>query len=509
MSIAKSFMELFRGNDRAHGTFDVTTGERERDGKKQGVARVVKEATTVEMWEDHLDGRAGLGIIPICDDNHCHFGSIDVDQYDIDHKAIIRKLSKLNIPAVVGRSKSGGAHLYFFFSDRISAEDVQSKLSEIAAFLGYGGSEIFPKQTKLLVERGDTGNFLNMPYFAGDLTTRYAYDDKGNSLPLSDFVEYAERHRLSKEKFLDIKTKRENKTSPIPDGPPCLQHLAAQGFGEGSRNNALFNLGVYARLSDRDNWEGLVAKYNQDFMQPPLGHNEVGMIIKQLARKEYFYKCDDQPICGHCNKDVCLTRKFGVGPGRANNDLSGLVKIDGDPAIWIMNVDGQRVELSTEAIASQIRFQKECIEQINMFPIMVNPKAWQVRMQELLANVTVVEVPPEATYEGEFQELLNSFCCDRAKGYEKDDIQGGIAVWLDGRVYFQVKDLRKHLEVSGFEHFTPTKMVQILEEKFKAKRTFWRVRGKGLHVWSLPEEFFEAPEEDERPFVLEKPKEVM
>jgi hypothetical protein len=28
--------------------------------------------------------------------------------------------------------------------------------------LGYEGCEIFPKQTEILVERGDTGNFLNL-----------------------------------------------------------------------------------------------------------------------------------------------------------------------------------------------------------------------------------------------------------------------------------------------------------------------------------------------------------
>jgi hypothetical protein len=509
MSIAKGFLELFKGNDRAHGVFNVATGERERDGKKQGVARVIKEATTIELWEAHLEGRAGLGVIPIRDDNHCFFGAIDIDQYDVDFPALIRRLLKLKIPCVVCRSKSGGAHLYFFFSEAVDAEDVLAKLSEIAAFLGYGGVEIFPKQSRLLVERGDTGNFINMPYFAGDLTVRYAFNDNGESLPLGDFLDYAEARKLTKEQFIGIKTARENKTSPLPDGPPCLQHLAAQGFGEGSRNNALFNLGVYARLSDRDNWESAVDKYNQEYMTPPLERNEVSGVIKQLQRKEYFYKCADQPICGHCNKHVCLTRKFGVGPGRANNDLTGLVKIDGDPAIWIMNVDGHRVELSTEAIASQSRFQRECIEQINMFPIMVNPKAWQIRMQELLTSVTVVEVPPEATHEGEFRELVNSFCCDRAKGYEREDILQGIAVWTEGRVYFQVKDIRKHLEISGFEHFSSTKIVQLIEEKFKAQRMFWRVRGKGVHLWSLPEEFFEPAEEDERPFKLEKPKDVM
>jgi hypothetical protein len=40
---------------------------------------------------------------------------------------------------------------------------MQSKLKEMAIILGYEGSEIFPKQTEILVERGDTGNFLNYP----------------------------------------------------------------------------------------------------------------------------------------------------------------------------------------------------------------------------------------------------------------------------------------------------------------------------------------------------------
>lgn len=32
----------------------------------------------------------------------------------------------------------------------------------------------------------------------------------------------------------------------IKDGPPCLQALMRQGFPEGTRNNGLFNIGVYS-----------------------------------------------------------------------------------------------------------------------------------------------------------------------------------------------------------------------------------------------------------------------
>ena len=42
---------------------------------------------------------------------------------------------------------------------------MQATLQQIAAALGYGGSEIFPKQVKLHLERDDVGNFLNLPYY--------------------------------------------------------------------------------------------------------------------------------------------------------------------------------------------------------------------------------------------------------------------------------------------------------------------------------------------------------
>ena len=52
--------------------------------------------------------------------------------------------------------------------------------------LGYSGSEVFPKQTELK-SQDDTRNFLNLPYFKGDDTTRYAFDSKGEAVNLKGF----------------------------------------------------------------------------------------------------------------------------------------------------------------------------------------------------------------------------------------------------------------------------------------------------------------------------------
>ena len=493
MSLAEEFNLLFRGSDIAHGTY-VVNGSRDRDGKKQGTAKVIREPPTAELWEQHLKGGTGLGIIPIRSDNTCQWGAIDIDEYDVSHTAIVKMIRSHKIPAVVGRTKSGGAHVWMFLSEPVEAADMQRRMTELAAVLGFSGSEIFPKQTTILLDRGDTGNFLNMPYHSSKNSTRYAFDDEGNGLTAEEFIAYVKPYITTPSNFhkLDFSFGIK-KQEHLDQGPPCLQHLCAQGFGEGSRNNALFNLGVYARLYDSENWETLVQRYNMDYLIPPLSHTEVGTVIKQLNKKEYFYKCEDQPIKPFCDKEVCKSRKYGVGQGALGSELSSLTKIDGDPPIWILNVDGNRVELSTNGLTSQMQFQKECVSQINKFPLTVAQKAWQVRIQSLLDKLTVVEVPPDATFKGEFEELLYSFAAERAKGEEREDILQGIAVWVDERVYFQIKDLKKHLTVNDFNHYTSNKITLRLQD-LGAEKMFWRVRGKGVHVWSLPQNYFSDTE---------------
>ena len=491
-TLPEKLFSIFRGSDIAHGTF-ISKGT-SVNGKKQGTAKVIREPTTVEMWKQHLNGEVGLGIIPIKSDNTCFWGAIDIDQYDIDHKKISENLVKNKIPAVVGRTKSGGAHIWIFVSSAVQAVDMQRKMTELAAALGFSGSEIFPKQTTILLERGDTGNFLNMPYFSGSKSTRYAFNDEGQAINVEAFIELAKKKTITANKFLELDCTFGVTKSTLQDGPPCLQHLCSQGFAEGSRNNALFNLGVYARLFDGDNWENLIQRYNMDYLDPPLSHSEVGAVIRQLKKKEYFYKCEDQPIKPFCDKEVCKTRKHGVGPNGIGNDLSSLTKINGDPPIWILNVDSQRVELSTNGLTSQTQFQKECVSQINKYPQSVNQRAWQVRIQTLLDNLTIVEVPPDATLKGEFEDLLHAFACERAKGEEKDDILQGVSVWYSNKVFFQVKDLKKHLTVNDFNHYTSNKITLRLQD-LNAEKTFWRVKGKGVHIWSLPQGYFRTEEE--------------
>ena len=77
--------------------------------------------------------------------------------------------------------------MYFYLQKNyVSASLMQDKLNRIKSVLGYGGSEVFPKQTELK-SQDDTGNFLNLPYFNCSQTTRYAFNDNGEAVTLENF----------------------------------------------------------------------------------------------------------------------------------------------------------------------------------------------------------------------------------------------------------------------------------------------------------------------------------
>ena len=53
--------------------------------------------------------------------------------------------------------------------------------------------------------------------------------------------------------------------------------------------------------------------FNETAMEQPLSDTEVNIITKQHDKKDWGYKCNDQPMCSLCDKKLCKSRKFGIG----------------------------------------------------------------------------------------------------------------------------------------------------------------------------------------------------
>lgn len=477
-------MLLFEGNKDAHGKF-VFDDKVRLDGKVKGTGITLRNPVSMFLWDEHFLGRQQLGIIPITQDSMCRFGAIDIDDYTVDKEALNAKIYKHNLPVVLFRSKSGGAHLFMFVSQFVPAILVQEKLRQIASFLGHGTAEIFPKQTNILKERGDIGQWINMPYFDTAKTTRYAYRAEDNhKMTLKEFIAYADLKKISE---LDLTQYKTPISDELPHGPPCLQHLTSQGFPDGTRNQGLFNLGVYAQKASPDGWQKLTEEMNQKFMKPPLSPKEVLTTIASLTKKEYNYSCKKTPICEHCNVSICRTRKYGVGENSGMPTLGTLTKLDSDPPIWFIDIEGGgRLELSTDDLQNPLRFQRRCLEVMNMMPTLPRRQDWQVIVTTLLEGITVVPVAKEATPTGQLLLHLEDFCVNRVGGDEAECMIRGLVWNNDGHHHFRLTDFVQYLERKKFTEFRLNKITSVLRDYHAVTKGVNVVKGKYINTICIP-----------------------
>jgi hypothetical protein len=475
---------LFAGLDRAHGVYVLAKKQAEGE-KVKGRALTEAKPVTLEVWRAHVEGTQGLGIVPLMDDGNVWWACIDIDTYPLDLIALEAKLNQLKLPLVVIRSKSGGAHLVLFLAAPTSARFVRAKLQEWAILIGYPGVEIFPKQTEHR-GTGDIGNWLNMPYFGGDGSPRHAIFN-GAPLSLADFLDFAEGRRVTKdalEKFLVGGDEAFN------DAPPCLQHLIKTGFPRGTRNKGLFNLGVFSRFAFGDDWQQKVDDMNRRYMDPPLSSGEVTTTVKSLGRKNYFYSCSQDPIVSVCNKDICRTRKYGIGEASAASPpvmIGGITKINSDPPVYVVEVEAVQIECTAQDILEQHRFRKLVFERANkVVPLLKGPQ-WDAMLNEKMATMEVVAAPEDSGPEGQFRMHLENFCTSRVTANTLDEILLGKPFINvdDGRTYFRSTDLIRYLEQQHFREFNERKIWAVLK-RMDCKHRQFSMKGKCVTVWAIP-----------------------
>ena len=205
--LAQKFHKLFSGDERHHGTHAALPPRSAPSAKIKPDYRTLPGPATVELWLEHLNGTRALGIVPITDYHVCYCSCIDVDDYNkFQHRDVAIRSERLGLPFIVCRSKSGGAHIYVFFSEPVCATKVRQFLSESAKILGFKSAEIFPKQDKLEIKADglrDKGSWLNVPYFDARRGMRYAVLAE-RSLSVDEFVAVAAERRLTAQDFDDI-----------------------------------------------------------------------------------------------------------------------------------------------------------------------------------------------------------------------------------------------------------------------------------------------------------------
>ena len=266
MSNAEQFQKLFAGLKRGYGIL-----------QNDGSYRYVKGQPTTELYQQHLEGKISLGIVPITDNGNCIFGALDIDTHKkdksninkFDYKKLLEKIKFLKLPLTVCKSKSGGAHCYLFLDQYYKSGDIRHILKKFSYALGYerDSVEIFPKQE--ILKPDENGNFINLPYYKGN--SRVLINFEGESLNLTEALKYAPERVTNGDNLKKFK---------------LLDHGKSQ-----HRNDRTFSATTFIKKHNEFDWKEQTLKYNKIFNVPPLEDKELfSTILKSTNKKDYLKK---------------------------------------------------------------------------------------------------------------------------------------------------------------------------------------------------------------------------
>jgi len=492
--IAFKFHELFVSNPSVHGQTSLTGKTRDRDGKQDSRSFLVKAPLNNSVWEEHLKGEKIIGCTPLVNEDRVRWGALDVDVYQDTNtiEDIVTKVKEHKLPFVVCRSKSGGAHVYLFFSEEVSAAAVIDKLKSFSAFFGQGACEIYPKQPKISNRKDDSkyGNWINMPY-SGNPTLQYAFNDNGDALDPLQFLELAHQKKLSKEAFNSLEVPK-LETEELPEGPPCLNYIFQNRTQHSeSRNVTLANVAVYLKKAAPTDWKHLLPKYNKKFSEP-LEDREVEALINSYSKKNYKYQCSNQPLCKYCDAKLCGQRKYGIGSEEFLPNNRSLMQLKSDPPLWFLTLDDTEIQLTTEQFDNFNLFNQKVMEQLLFKYPPIKQEDWVNQQNLLLKNCTQIEIPFEMTPVGQLVEYVTMFCASASDN--PNNIKNG-PIKLNNSFYFRMIDLKDYLSQQRFKELPDNKVLSVLKQVLKADAVThtikepvrlnvrcWRIHETTLHI---------------------------
>jgi len=435
----QEFMNFFTGSLHSYGEF-IPKGTPEAGKKQEGTYRTVtNKLITIEEYRNHLEGKKGLGIIPITEAGTCRFAVIDIDLYGDDLSMYISAVERGRFPLVPFSSKSGGLHLYMFFKEETKASiavEVMRRLSFILAIDSLvkrkqkGTVEVFPKQIRK--EVGERGSFLNMPYFNAEKTKQYAIKG-GKPLSLTDMLVYVKEKSVT----IDESMKHLNELE-YSDAPPCLQTAyLLDPFKEPGmhRNSFLFSFGVYLKKKDEDFFEQKLHDVNATLTRPLEDKELEKTVLSSLRKKDYVYKCKETPCVDFCHKKECKNRDFGIGKndGYFSTVECGQLtqyKLDQPYYEWEVRKQGQEeyiklVFKSEDEIIKQDAFLRLCMRELYELPSKLKQQAWTTLVNQALKEVKIQKINPEDDTSPfhMFTTLFTDFLTGQAMAETKEQVK--------------------------------------------------------------------------------------
>lgn len=481
--IIDQFTRLFRSKKNPFGNWDPALAK-----KGESPHSTLKRELTDADVEGHLSGKKGIGLTPVTTDGTVWWCGLDIDVDTIDHKDLATRIKELGLPLYVFRSKSNAAHALMFLDGQgKQASVVRGKLKGYAQALGHDKCEIFPKQNMVL--ESETGSWLNMPYFGalqGDMQ-RCLIDADGKEYTIEEAFEHIQLFPADQPFPVPVMTAK------FVMGPPCLQELVKDDPPAGTRNNGLYNYGVFFKKSNPDSWQDMLKDLNRN-LKDPAPESEMKELLRSLSKKSYQYKCEEDPISSLCNRDECLKRKFGIRGAEDNSvsyspiQIESLQKYEMDEPRWFLTVDGIMFDVDTATLMNYNKLRLLFFERLPGGPPAMKNEIWLKELYLAKRNCLTIEGPPEASASGQVLQKLDRWL-SRLSVDSKSLERQTPYLDEDGKAYFsypaffeyltsqRLTDLKSNAVASLLNHQGWTKV----KKKFRGKK--WDLMSK---VWDGP-----------------------
>ncbi len=473
---SEDFAQLFAGSRDCYGVHIPEKNAQEGE-KAQGKSFTKTEPFTDALYLKHLHGEQSLGVVPITKEGLVSFAAIDVDVYPLNPAKYLTMVKKSKLPLVGCKSKSGGMHLYCFFNPPAKATTVVPLMNNIRELFGLDPkTEIFPKQTSLS-EQG-SGNWINLPYFDADNTQRYAYSEDCRELPLSVFIAGTMALRTTPKAL-----KSALDAAPLAEAPPCLQKIfLAGGAEEGERNEFMRSCGVYLKSRFGEAFADNLHLLNNNTLDP-LDYTELDTtVIASLNKKEYSYACKSHLLKQHCVRDVCGTRKHGMGGQYVPDFDYGQLKRfkgDDDDEYYTWEVDAKTFTLyGIKDLIAQDRFRALCGSKLNKIPNRLKEAVWIKIINTALANVIEVddEIGAGMSDKAHWRDKVEEFFSTR-KAIRCEQLLEGLTYLKGDKLYFKTSILQAFLlEVPTLRAVTKIQHRKLLAD-YGIKRGAVRING--------------------------------
>jgi len=443
---------------------------------------------TKEHYREHLNGGNGIGIAPLLNtkdrNNVCYFAAIDIDVYDTTFTRLVSRLYQLGFKFAAFLSKSGGLHLYFFFTIAEPGEKVIEALNKIVEVFGLNRLfvngkkkskvEVFPKQATFIP--GDkNANGIFLPF----------YNSKGgckNKMLTAEgkLMGIVQAIPVIGSMFTSVKEIHDTLSNlPYSDAPFCIQTILLTGAlaENDGRNNFLFSAAIYLKKKYRDGFEKSLLEEMNNCLEAPLEDKDVTSVYNSATDKEKNYEaysCKKSPCSDYCDKRLCRLREFGPERDR-NNRFTGancwglLTKYEAGGGkepyyTWQVRIkEGEEFRTvhidCHKDLLNQSAVQANCLRDLNWVPFTVKQNDWIDTVLKGLANIDddpdrIIKVPSAAdtTEMSMLRESFMKFLTHKQiqKNTRPYMVKTGQVYHADGAYYFDTRGLLDFLRMEKY-----------------------------------------------------------